>query len=379
MRIAIDARYLSAQFSGIGAYSENLLVELSALDSVNEYHVLIHQSLDRDLRLGDNFHLIRCDSRPLSLTTVFRLHREIESLDCDFLHAHFPVTPIYYTGKMITTVHDLQPLLMAEWTGGRAWPIKKAYDYFYHWMYPRTFRESSFLIADSQSTAQSLEQWVPDKQRIATILLGAPPDAGQAVSPAMLPVIQEKYGVAKRYLFYIGSTRANKNLPRMLEAFALLRRRNPEFKDLQFVMVLAADRNVPDVMRCIEAWGLSMNVKILPPVQPEEKRALMFYAQLLFFATMFEGFGFPVLEAQAQSTPVLASSHSSLPQVAGEDAALLCDAFDVEEMSQAVERLLTDEELRDRLVANGLKNLGRFSWKDCAQKTLDVYRRMVAE
>jgi glycosyltransferase involved in cell wall biosynthesis len=106
----------------------------------------------------------------------------------------------------------------------------------------------------------------------------------------------------------------------------------------------------------------------------DEKAALLTGAEALVFPTLYEGFGFPLLEAMACGTPVLTSNVSSLPEVAG-DAALLVDPLDEEAIANGIGRLVTDAAFRKRLIEAGTQRLDRFSWDQSARKHADVIHR----
>lgn len=388
MRIVIDARYLSSHPSGIGTYSECLLKHLSRIDQENKYTVLVRPSYNSVLELGVNFRLLEYDAPPLSLKTVFGLHKLLNRLKPDIFHSFFPVTPVFYRGKMVVTVHDLQPLQMKEWTGGRPWPIQMGYDFFYRWMYGGTFRRATALITVSKATQDALSRLYPEvASKISAVLSGLPKDAQETTAPETFEQLKREHRLDGEYVLFIGSTRPNKNIPNMLRAFATLRHNrsasvspanhnyNSRSESLLFVLVLSKDRFFQSVEQVIREENLEGAVRILSSVSEEDKRTLYRNAQTFFFATRFEGFGFPVLEAQAQGTPVVASDCESLPEIL-RDSALLVNPDDIESMSRALARVLEDEALRRKLIENGKENIARFSWEKAAQEVLGIYRRL---
>jgi glycosyltransferase involved in cell wall biosynthesis len=376
MRILIDARYLTADYGGIRMYSEQLLEHLARADPENQYSVIVQPDYRGVLQLGENFRLIRQGSRPVSVYTVFGLHRLIAREKPDVFHALFPITPIFHRGPTVVTVHDLQPLLAPRWTGRRPLPVRMAYDIFYRWIYPSVFRRADRLICVSQATKDALERLDPRfaAKAVATPS-GLPPEAEKTPPSSVFEEMKARSALPDRFILFIGGTRPNKNLPAMLRAFARLGSRAPSCREVGFVLVLTADRFMADIERVIEEENLREKVRVLPPVSPEEKRALNGAAEALFFATKLEGFGFPPLEAQAQGTPVLASTSASLPEIVG-DSALLADADDIEAMAAALERLLCDEPLRSDLIAKGAANIRRFSWENAARAALAIYREL---
>jgi glycosyltransferase involved in cell wall biosynthesis len=374
LAIVADARYLDAGYSGIGDYSRNLLEALSRIDKESRYEVLVHESYERGLRLGDNFRVHPVAARPVSLESVFRLHALVDRFRPDLFHAHSPAAPVYCKAPGVVTIHDLQPLQMDAWTGGRPWPLPALHKRFYGWLYPRVFARAAALTTVSRATRDALIGLYP---RHAGKTEAVPSGFAPAPSPRDAEAIWERlagqHRLPAQYVLYMGSTRPNKNLPVMLEAFARLARLDLSLSETGFVLVLSADRFRGEVDRAIDGAGLSRKVRLLPQVEEDEKRVLLERAQALFFATRLEGFGIPVLEAQAAGTPVVASDADALPETAGEGA-LLVPAGDPVAQAEALRRILTDQGLRRELIEKGTANLGRFDWDATARRMLEIYR-----
>jgi glycosyltransferase involved in cell wall biosynthesis len=376
MKIAIDARYLSSLYSGIGVYSENLVLQLSRIDTTNQYLVIVHPTYAKSLKLGDNFRVITYHARPVSLKTLLMLPRILVQEEVDLLHSLFPLAPLFFEGNLLVTVHDLQPLLVPEFTGKRPIPIRKAYDYFYRWIYPRTLRKAKWIVAVSEATKAYITNLFPDlKHKTIVVHSGIERDFITGVEPFAVRKTVEKYAIPEKYLLYVGSTRPNKNLPQMIRAFAQLVKSDSQFEDLIFLMVLQRDRFFKDCERLIDKLQLRQRVKILENLTEEEKKVVVAYASLLFFATKYEGFGFPILEAQALGTPVLASDCSALPEIAG-SAAVLVDPDKPDKMAEGIRKILSDDAFRTTLIKKGKTNVLRFSWEKTARQILDIYTHL---
>jgi alpha-1,3-rhamnosyl/mannosyltransferase len=175
-----------------------------------------------------------------------------------------------------------------------------------------------------------------------------------------------------RYVLYFGSNKPHKNVPRLVQAFAQAR---IEAQGSRIELVVAGhwDERYPEAKQAAERLGLKDTVKFIGPVKDADLPALYGGAELFVFPSEYEGFGLPVLEAMACGAPVVCSSRSSLPEVAG-DAALLCDPQDVESLARTIEQALTDRDLRAALQQRGLARAAQFSWEQAAQRTLGVYR-----
>ncbi len=376
MRIAIDARYLSDEYSGIGVYSENFLENLAALDRENEYIVITHSSYKRTLKLGENFEVIEDQARPVSLRTVFTFHQLIRSLGVDLLHSLFPISPLRWSGDLLVTVHDLQPLLDPQFTGRRPMPKRLLYDLFYRTTYPAVMRKSDCLVCDSYATLRWVRDLYPDVASKALVIYGGiDPDLTDSPTADEIEHTRDKYDIPERFLFYLGSTRPNKNLAMMLEAFEEFIRRHPEQEDLCWVLVVKPDRFFDPFFARVRERGLLSRVRIFSQVSEVERRVFYHLATMLYFVTKFEGFGLPVLEAQASGLPVLTSLHGALPEVAGQGA-ILVDPDDRDSIVEGLSRFFSEPSLKDLLIKLGRENVQRFSWKKTAREYLNVYRHV---
>jgi len=378
MRIALDARYLKEDYSGIGVYSENLIEALSAIDRKNEYVVITHSSFRRSLKVRNNFEIVSDPARPVSLRTVATFHRCVNSLGVDLLHSLYPLAPLAWKKPLLVTVHDLQPILDPLFTGRRPVAKKMLYDAFYHIVYPAVMRKADYVICDSHATLGWIRDLYPDVAEKALVVYGGI-DTESFAKPSAdeLEHVRSKFDIPDRFLFYLGSTRPNKNLHMMLDAFEEFVRKYPEHDDLCWVLVVKPDRFFDPFFAKVRERGLLSRVRIYNQVSEVERRVFYHLATLLYFVTKFEGFGLPVLEAHASGLPVLASTHGALPEIAGR-AAILADPDDKDSIIEGLALFFSKPELRDVLVQLGYENVKRFSWKKTAREILNVYQHLFA-
>jgi glycosyltransferase involved in cell wall biosynthesis len=183
-----------------------------------------------------------------------------------------------------------------------------------------------------------------------------------------LAEVRARYGISGDYILFIGRIQPRKNLTHLIEAFARI-----AAVDQGLTLVLAGPQGwlSEPIVAQVGARGLTGRVSFPGYVAAEDKAALISGARLFAYPSLYEGFGFPVLEAQACGTPLLTSTTSSLPEVAGEGG-LLVDPQDVDAIAEGLDRLLQDVELRKRLVARGFENLKRFSWTRAAQQVSHI-------
>ena len=205
----------------------------------------------------------------------------------------------------------------------------------------------------------------PEKIRVA--YPGFDADLAPVTDPAALADVKRRYGIKGDYFIHIGTLQPRKNLARLVEAFSAIP------SDAQIQLVLAGKKGwlYDDLFHQVRSLGLEGRVLFPGYVDDGDKVALLSGAIAYVFPSLYEGFGFPALEAQACDTPLICAHSSSLPEVAG-DGALQVDPLDVEGLTRALTRLLQDETLRAELIARGRRNRQRFSWRACAETVMEA-------
>jgi glycosyltransferase involved in cell wall biosynthesis len=373
MEIVLDARYLSKRYSGIATYSQCLVEHLSRLDTENHYRVLVHKTFKGRLEVGENFEIVPHRARPVSLQTLSTVSKVCKGRAVDVFHSFFPLAPLGLTTPLLVTLHDLQPFWDPQFSARRPRWIRAAYDKFYHWVYPATLHLARWIVVDSEATRSGLRDLFPELAPKAIVVpLGLSESAFQLPGAEEIAQVKTRYNLDSSYFLYYGSTRPNKNLPNLLEGYARFRKQHPELGEVLMVMVVQADRFFHDAMAVIRREGIRGDVRLLQPVSEHERKALLCGASVFCFPSRYEGFGLPVLEAQAAGTPALASTSAALPETGGPGAAYV-DPDDVDAMAEKLFQLHADAALRATLIEAGRENCRRFSWAETARQTLEIY------
>jgi glycosyltransferase involved in cell wall biosynthesis len=190
----------------------------------------------------------------------------------------------------------------------------------------------------------------------------------------------DRYQIDYPFLLYVGTIRPQKNIPRLVEAFAVLRgelESHPVYKDLRLIIIGDEISSHPAVRRSVIQTRMEHAVRFLGFVPFDTLRTFYTAAAAFVFPSLYEGFGLPPLEAMASGTPVVTSSVSSLPEVV-EDAAVLVNPENVFEIARGIREALTNESLRATLIQKGLRQAQRFSWESTARQVLEIYRELAA-
>ena len=297
-----------------------------------------------------------------------RLSVEVTAHPPDVLFVPSHVLPALHPRRSVVTVHDL---------GYRYFPeAHKTFDRVYLDLSTRfNARSAAHVLADSQATKDDLVRFTGvAANRVTVVHLGRDETLAPVDNPQRIADVQQHLGLrrpgepAAPAIVYVGTLQPRKNLVRLVDAFALARQQRP---DLQLVLAGKRGWLADPIFQRVAALGLQDAVRFPGFVAEADLPPLLSGALCFAFPSLHEGFGFPVLEAQACGAPVLAANSSSLPEVAG-DGALLVDPLDTGAIAAGLLRLAEDETLRSRLRAAGFANLRRFSWQRCAEETLAV-------
>ena len=192
--------------------------------------------------------------------------------------------------------------------------------------------------------------------------------------------ILERYQVNYPFFLYAGTIRPQKNIPRLVEAFALLRSQladNEAYKELRLLIIGDEISRYPAVRRAVIQSRVEQYVRFLGFVPLDTLRVFYGAAAAFVFPSLYEGFGLPPLEAMASGTPVVCSGTTSLPEVVG-DAAVIVSPDNVFDIARGMKEVLLDQSLRADLVRRGLERARQFRWEDTARQVLEVYERVAS-
>lgn len=298
------------------------------------------------------------------LWTHLRLGRELRRRPPDVFFTPAHVIPFGYSGPSVATIHDLGYEYFPE-----AHPRRQLA--YLRWSTRHNARLARRVIADSRATRDDLVKFYGvDAAKIDIVYPGADPDLRRSEDDAEIAAALAKYAIQPPYLLYLGTLQPRKNLVRLVEAFDIS---GLHAEGYSLVLAGKAGWLAQSLLEAVR--GLSSDVRrqiILPGYIGEtEKNLLLSGAAALIFPSLYEGFGFPVLEAQACGTPVVCSSTSSLPEVAGEGA-LLVDPLNTAALTGAMRRITGDPPLKAALIEAGRSNLLRFDWRRAAISVLNV-------
>ena len=363
MRIAVDARPLEQERTGVGRYLEGLLGAWLNLFPADDFVLLSPRPVLLPPPLEGRVTVrTRLSRLPGTVWLQAAAAHEARSEGCEIFFGSLGIVPIRSPLPSVATVHDLTPLLFPEWHS-----LKNRLG-FAPFIGP-TVEVARRIACVSESTRRDLVARFPQAQGKSSVvpngfLLPAPPadgaDGADETDETDAP------GISEPYVLFLGTREPRKNLLRLVEAMESIWDRRPAFPLL--LVAGASGWNLPAFEQGLAASRHAGKVQLLGWVSPERSTALLRGARLLAYPSLYEGFGLPPLEAMALGTPVVASSSSSLPEVVG-DAGLLPDPRDVAAIASAIERTNDDEPFRAEAIRKGRERAARFTWEGAARAT----------
>ncbi len=384
LRIVVDVRRV--RDFGIGTYIRSLLHALASIDQSNDYTLV---ALPEDARTFSGLPL-NFKTTPYPKTDSYYLNHFafplfLRGLKPDLVHIPLNQVPLFMMAPYVVTIHDMASLLFETGSGLRM-DLRR-------FLLRRGLLRAKRIIAVSDSTRRDVRETlgIPD-DRIRLVYNAPNPEffrTPRSIEPAAFPPpeevergrILERYQIHYPFLLYAGNIRPQKNIPRLVEAFAVAREqlsRHPVYHDLHLIIIGDEISRYPSVRRAVIQTRVEKAVRFLGFVPFNTLRVFFESAAAFVFPSLYEGFGLPPLEAMASGTPVVTSNVSSLPEVVG-DAAVLVNPENVFEIARAIKEVLLDEDLREELIAKGKAQAARYSWERTAREVLEVYREVGKE
>ena len=364
------------QTGGIGRYVRELTAALAGVDSSNSYRLFVAGARRAHLppTPADNFTWRPTAITPKWLARLWRragipLPVETFTGPVDLFHAtDFVLPPTRSAVRTLLTVHDLSFVRVPE----AASPRLKAY---LDAVVPPSVAAADHILADSKATkADLIDLYGTAEDKITVLYSGVNRRIKRVEAGAELQRTLAKHGLAGvNYVLSVGTLQPRKNYSRVIEALSALRGMG---HDLHYAIAGGSGWLEGEMLRTIERHDMKNYVHLLGFVEDSELPALYSGARMLVMASLYEGFGLPILEAMACGTPVISGSLSSLPEVAG-DAALLVDPYDADAIRDAMLRLKLDSALRVSLIERGYEQAKRFSWERAAMQLKSIYYGML--
>jgi glycosyltransferase involved in cell wall biosynthesis len=366
MHVGINALAVAERPHGVGTYIKQLVAALAAIDSGEDYTVFASQSGRPHLEAvaPKMRYEMAPANRPLRLLwEQVQLPRLVKARKVDVFHGATFTLPLWKTSRQVVSIHDMTFHLTPE----RHIAAKR---YYFQQMIPRACHQADAVIAISESTKRDLVALLGvGEKKIFVVHHGVPGGYRRVTDENRLEEVRRKLGLRRPFILHVGMLEPRKNLKTLVEAY-----RSAADIHGQYDLVLAGGYGwgYEPLLAQIKGSGLT-SIRVTGYVPEEDLPPLYSQAAVFVYPSVYEGFGLPVLEAMAFEVPVITSNVSSMPEVAGDAAALLAPE-DVNGLVDAMRKVLGSRDLQTRMAAAGLARARTFTWEAAARKTLDVYR-----
>ena len=371
LRIVIDVRHIND--FGIGTYIRNLVKAIGELDQFNRYLLAANYTDVPDIpSLPDNFETVLYHEPRRYQWDNAAYPWFLKRLAPDLIHLPLNNVPLLMRNPYVVTIHDMSSFLFDGRTGFR--------ENLRLYRFRRGLLKADRVIAVSNATRRDVENFLGIRPERIRLVYSAPdpnflnykPQTGSSLR------LRERFQIHYPYILYAGRIRPHKNIPRLIEAFAVVRgelENHPKYRDLRLLIIGDEINRNPEVRRAVAQTRTEQVVRFLGFVPFETLREFYANASAFAFPSLYEGFGLPPLEAMATGIPVVTSSVSSLPEVVG-NAAMIVNPENVFDIARGIREVITEEQLRSRLIARGYEQVRQFSWRRTAEQTLEVYREV---
>src|SRR5579864_6004762 len=377
MKIGFNAMMFRYPATGSGQYLTHLANALAEIDQQNEYILL---GPDARPERGDiDARLVYCQA---SIPAFARNNARLEKLaweqlsapsaarkaGADLLHVPYFAPPYFSRVPVVTTIHDVIPLRL---------PVYRSSSFMraYLRLVKRAAHKSTLIITVSQHAKQDIIDAIKlPAERIRVIYEAAGEQYHPITDEQELARVRARYGVGKRFIFYLGGLDARKNIAALVRAFAHIYK---QLGDPNLQLLIAGNPDMksgplfPDPRPIAADLGMSGQI-VYRFIEEEDKAAVYSAASVFVFPSLYEGFGLDPLEAMSCGAAVVCSNRTSLPEVVGE-AALLFDPENTGQIVAATRDVLTNDALAADLRGRSLRQAAKFSWRKTAEETLAVY------
>ena len=373
MKIGIDAsRYSHETATGVEWYSYHItngLIKQALKQEDAEVVLYSPRKFDLPKELEHPRKIRKCIMPMKRFWTLRRLSKEMKQNPPDVLFVPAHTLPLRRPAYSVVTIHD---------TAFKY--LRSSYSWFqYHhlnWSTKYAVKHASKIVVPSDATKQDLVKFFKcPADKIVVVPHGFKTNRHIDLSQVSENLKQIGWGGSTHsknapnpYIYFVGRMESKKNLARLIEAFARFSESRPEWR-----LVLAGKRGLgfERILETVRRLNLTNKVFMPGYVDEQEKNYLYKNCSIFAFPSLYEGFGFPILEAFTFEKPVLTSHVSSMPEVAG-DAAHYCDPFDVTSIERGLEKLADDKAYAEDLVQKGKQRLQKFTWESAVKKTYDV-------
>ena len=375
MVIGVNTRLLQKnKLEGIGWFTYETLIRITKNHPEHQFIFFFDRPFDTSFIFGSNVKgvvlppptrhvLIFIPWFEIQITLALKKHKVDVFLSPD---GHLS---LFTKVKSVAVIHDLNFLHLPQY-------LPTIVRWYYNYYFPKFAKKAAQIATVSEYTKQDIVKSYGINPEKITVAHNGCNDTYKPISIDEQSAVKQEFTNGKEYFLFIGLIIPRKNLITLLQAFDVYKKQTGN----DTLLVVIGEKKWWDNAHetTFHAMQFKADVKFMGRLNPEVLSKLLASAMALSYVPVFEGFGIPILEAFSAGTPVIAGNVTSMPEVAG-DAALLVNPLDKNEIAEKMKRISKDENLRQELIAKGLKRRNDFSWDNTAAKLWEAVEKALNE
>ena len=378
MKIGIEGQRLYRKKKhGMDMVALELIKNLQIIDKKNQYVVFVKPDEDSTcIPTAKNFKVVELGGGLYPSWEQIALPRAAKAEGCDILHCTSNTGPIWSDLPLITIWHDIIYLeSISVFKKGGTW-YQKIGNMYRRWVVPPVVKKSMRVATVSNFEKERIKNIMGLGDNLVAIYNGVGQHFKKITDLNVLKDAKEKYNLPDNFMFFLGNTDPKKNTPNVLKAFA-------EFNQLskvkyKLVMLDYEESALQKILSDIAYPEIRSDIFLTGYVKNTDLPAIINQCKVFLYPSLRESFGIPILEGMACGVPVITSNTSSMPEIAG-DAAAIVDPYKSGEIKTAIAKILEDKTYRDKLCEKGMERAKLFSWKNMAEQYLNLYEEVFAE
>ncbi|MBC7381725.1 MAG: glycosyltransferase family 4 protein [Bacteroidia bacterium] len=375
MKIGIEAqRIFRKKKHGMDMVALELIKHLQQIESEHQFVVFVKPDEDSDcLKESNNVKIVEINAAPYPIWEQCLLPIAAKKEGVQLLHCTSNTAPLFMSMPLVLTLHDIIYLEKLNFNAGTTY--QKFGNLYRRWNVPAiTGKAKAVLTVSDFERERILSYFQMPPSLVHTVYNGVGSHFKKIKDEVLLKEAKQKYKLPDHFIFYLGNTDPKKNVIGVLKALSILKAR----KTLPCkLLMLDIDRNyLLKIASQIGDPGILDDVSFTGYVPNNELPAIYCQASLFLYPSLRESFGIPMIEAMRCEVPVITSTTSSMPEVAG-DAALLTDPFNASDIADAIVKLFHDKALQNSLIKKGIIRSGLFSWHKNAEQTIEIYQQVL--
>ena len=378
MKIGIEGqRLFRPKKHGMDIVALELIRNLQLLDKKNEYFIFVKPDEDEScLKETPNFKIVKIKGKNYPFWEQILLPREAKKYGCELLHCTSNTAPVVCSIPLVITLHDIIYLEGRNLFSKGFTMYQRIGNFYRRKFVPIALKNSKKIITVSEYEKEIIRNFFNwrDDGHLKAVYNGVNDYFKPIYDDQVLSEVKKKYSLPDHYFFFLGNTDPKKNTKNVLKACAgYIRRNGPTHKlvmvdyEQEALMLLLIEIGAPELINHVHLTGYVVNSD-LPAIYNQ--------SDLFLYPSLRESFGIPILEAMACGIPVITSTTSSMPEVAG-DAALLVDPYNPDAITHGIEKIVSDQTLRQKLRMDGFKQAAQFSWPKMAANVLEIYNDVI--